>query len=220
MKSRLHYAVLCFVLAVLLLFIAVPLLSFRMYPKVSALKVTHDIEKGQQFTPKDMESIEIGALSLPGGVQLEAEDAIGRYAAVDLVKDDVLFLSKLSQLPLNGELPKDILPEGNGTLLVTLRMIEGSEYSVPEAGDIVKLNGFRNKLIDIPELQFVRILSVVRLGQESEVVLATVSLNTEQQEYIKKYRDDVFYASVIVRGNEELAEKLLTEQSAYFEEVD
>lgn len=216
MKSRLYYASLCFVLAVILLCICVPLIALRAYPKTEVLRTVCTIEKGHQITAEDFEQLEVGVLDLPEGIHLTAEDVVGRYAAVDLVQNDILLLSKLSQLPLEGDLPKDILPEGNTAILLTLKMIEGSEYPVPETGDVVKLNGFRNKLIDIPQLQFVRVLSVVKPQEGDEVVSVTVSVNEEQQEYIRKNRQDIFYASVIVRGNEELAEKLLTEQKAYF----
>ena len=133
MKSRLYYAISCFLLAVILLFLAVPLFTHRLYPKQQAIRVLHTMEKGEQLTDQDIEPITVGALHLSEGVALAEEDVIGRYAAVDLVAEDILFLSKLSQLPLEGDLPKDILPEGNAAQLLKLRMIEGSEYPVPGA---------------------------------------------------------------------------------------
>lgn len=218
MKSRLYYAVFCFLLSAMLLFIAVPLLSYRAYPKTQGVKVSQRVRKGEQLTGKDLTVIEIGALDLPDGIELTKDDIIGRYAAVDLVADDVILLSKLSQLPLDGDFPKDILPEGNKAQLITLKMIEGSEYPVPETGDVMKLNRFKERLMDIPELQFVRILSVVQPEPAEETVSVTVSLNEEQQEYIRRHKDEIFYGSVIVRSNEELSEKLLLEQRSYFEE--
>ena len=176
----------------------------------------HTMEKGEQLTDQDIEPITVGALHLSEGIALTEEDVIGRYAAVDLVAEDILFLSKLSQLPLEGDLPKDILPEGNAAQLMTLRMIEGSEYPIPETGDVIKINLFDKKRKDIPELQFVRILSVVPPKKAEDTVVVTVALNEKQQQYIKRQKKTVFYASVIVRSNEELAEKLLAEQESFF----
>lgn len=220
MRSRLYYAIGCFILSVILLFIAVPILSHILYPKVEAIKVLHEVKKGEQMTDKDLAVIEIGALDLPTGIKLTKEDVIGRYAAVELVADDVILQSKLSQLPLEGEYPKDILPIDHQAKLITIQMIEGSEYPVPETGDVVKLNRFKERLMDVPELQFVRILSVVPPESEKKEVSVTVSLNEEQQKYIHRYQEETFFASVIVRANEELAEKLLKEQELYFTEVD
>lgn len=100
---------------------------------------------------------------------------------------------------------------------MTLRMIEGSEYPIPETGDVIKINLFDKKWKDIPELQFVRILSVVPPKKAEDTVAVTVALNEKQQQYVKRQKKTVFYASVIVRSNEELAEKLLAEQESFFE---
>ena len=208
MKSRLYYAISCFLLAVVLLFLAVPLFTHRLYPKQQAIRVLHTMEKGEQLTDKDIEPITVGALQLSEGIALTEED---------LVAEDILFLSKLSQLPLEGDLPKDILLEENTAQLMTLRMIEGSEYPVPETGDVIKINLFDKKWKDIPELQFVRILSVVPPKKAEDTVAVTVALNEKQQQYVKRQKKTVFYASVIVRSNEELAEKLLAEQESFFE---
>ena len=50
------------------------------------------------------------------------------------------------------------------------------------------------------------------------VIWITVSANQRQSTFLEKHRKDVFHVSVMVRENEELAEKLLQQQSAYFEE--
>ena len=71
---------------------------------------------------------------------------------------------------------------------------------------------------DIPELQFVRVLTVLPKEDAEESVSITIAVNENQRKYLNRHREDTFYASVIVRGNEELAEKLLLEQKTYFEE--
>ena len=115
-------------------------------------------------------------------------------------------------------MPKDILPEDETSQLVMLKMIDGSEYTMPETGDVVKLNLFDKKLRDIPELQFVRVLTVIPKEEKEEEVFVTIAVNEIQKKYLNRHREDSFYASVIVRSNEELAEKLLLEQKVYFEE--
>ena len=49
MKSRLYYAISCFLLAVILLFLAVPSFTHRLYPKQQAIHVLHTMEKGEQL---------------------------------------------------------------------------------------------------------------------------------------------------------------------------
>ena len=67
-------------------------------------------------------------------------------------------------------------------------------------------------------MQFVRILSV--LPEQEDYIEVTIAVNEAQWKYIWKHQEDVFYGSVIVRSNEELAEKLLQEQDSYFKEGD
>ena len=214
MKSRLYCAIICYVLAVLLLFVCVPISKKMFYPKTTAVCTVESIKKGEQITEKHIEERLIGKWNLSENIITSSSDAIGRYAAIDIVSEDILLTSKLSQLPLDGDHPKDILPAGNTTMLISIKMIEGSEHPFPETGDIVKLSRFRDKLLDVPELQFVRILSV--LPVEQEIIEVTISVNTEQERYIKKHSDEIFYSSVIVRSNEELAEKLLAEQNTFW----
>lgn len=218
MKSRLYCAIVCYILAAVLLFLCVPFVKRMTYPKTSAVHITKALQKGEQITKDYVAGIEIGALEMPEDLVLLTEDSIGRYAAVDLVKGDILFHSKLSQLPMDGEVPKDILPEDETSQLVMLKMIDGSEYPMPETGDVVKLNLFDKKLRDIPELQFVRVLTVIPKEEKEEEVFVTIAVNEIQKKYLNRHRENSFYASVIVRSNEELAEKLLLEQKVYFEE--
>lgn len=214
MKSRLCCAIICYVLAVILLFVSVPISKKMFYPKSTAVCTVESIKKGEQITEKHIEERLIGNWNLSENIITSSLDVIGRYAAIDIVSDDILLSSKLSQLPLDGDYPKNILPAGNTSMLITIRMIEGSEHPVPETGDIVKLSWFKDKLLDIPELQFVRILSV--LPAEQETLAVTISVNAEQEKYIKKHSDETFYSSVLVRSNEELAENLLAEQNAFW----
>ena len=220
MKSRLYYAVVCYILAVVLLFVCVPIVKRMTYPKTEAVRVVKAIEQGEQITVEKLESIEIGAWNLSDGVIEKSEDAIGRYAAVDIVADDILMDSKISQLPLDGDVPKDILPSDQVVTLLQVKMIEGSEYPLPQMGDVMKLNLFRKKLTDIPELQFIRVLSVLPQSEEDTAVTLTVAVNEKQRKFISRHSEDLFYGSVIVRSNEELAMKLLAEQKAHFEEAD
>ena len=139
MKSRLYYAVICYILAFILLFVSVPIVKRLSYPKDTAVHTVKTLNKGEQITKKYIEEISIGAWNMPEEAFLTAEEVIGRYAAVDVVKGDILYQSKLSQLPMDGDVPKNILPEGNHVSLISLKIIEGSEYPMPETGDVINI---------------------------------------------------------------------------------
>ena len=53
--------------------------------------------------------------------------------------------------------------------------------------------------------------------KSEDTVAVTAALNEKQAQYVKRQKKTVFYASVIVRSNEELAEKLLRRAGIIFE---
>lgn len=219
MKSRLYYSVVCFILAVSLLMLGVPITMRKSYPKIQAVRTTEPVTKGQQFNRKNVEIVEIGAIHIPDTVICSIDDVIGRFAALDMVEADLVYTTKISPIPILENSRNILLPEKNVSYLVKIKMIEGGEIDTPDTGDVIKMNSFHSKLIDIPALQFVRVLSTVEADDE-DVLTITISVNEKQKAYLEKYRNDIFYASVMVRGNDELAEKLLAEQDEYFEEAE
>lgn len=78
------------------------------------------------------------------------------------------------------------------------------------------MNGYDDGLIDIPALNFVRVISVIETKEGISMI--TVSANEKQKEFLKKHSKDTFHISVISRNNEELANKLLQQQEEYFKE--
>lgn len=217
MRSRLLCAVGCFFLAVLLLFFAVPLTAKQMYPKIEVVRTTKSIEHGAMFDADDLEVVRMGAYPLSDTAVTDIYDVIGRYAAVDIVSGDILLTEKVSQVPFQDGEAMSLLPEGYETAVAMVQIMEGSEVTALQTGDIIKMNGYDDGLIDIPALNFVRVITAMEPDAEG-VIWITVSANQRQSTFLEKHRKDVFHVSVMVRENEELAEKLLQQQSAYFEE--
>ena len=212
MHSRLLCAVGCFFLAVLLLFFAVPLTAKQMYPKIEVVRTTKSIEQGAMFDADDLEVVRMGAYPLSDTAVTDIYDVIGRYAA-----GDILLTEKVSQVPFQDGEAMSLLPEGYETAVAMVQIMEGSEVTALQTGDIIKMNGYDDGLIDIPALNFVRVITAMEPNAEG-VIWITVSANQRQSTFLEKHRKDVFHVSVMVRENEELAEKLLQPQSAYFEE--
>ena len=129
----------------------------------------------------------------------------------------ILLTEKVSQVPFQDGEAMSLLPEGYETAVAMVQIMEGSEVTALQTGDIIKMNGYDDGLIDIPALNFVRVITAMEPDAEG-VIWITVSANQRQSTFLEKHRKDVFHVSVMVRENEELAEKLLQQQSAYFEE--
>lgn len=169
------------------------------------------------FDADDLEVVRMGAYPLSDTAVTDIYDVIGRYAAVDIVSGDILLEEKLSQVPFQDGEAMPLLPEGYETAVAMVRIMEGSEIEALQTGDIIKMNGYDDGLIDIPALNFVRVITAMEPDDEG-IIWITVSANQRQSAFLEKHRKDVFHVSVMVRDNEELAEKLLQQQRAYFEE--
>ena len=94
MKSRLYYAVICYISAVLLLFLGIPLTSKIAYPKAMVVCTVKDIAQGEQITKNHVTEREIGIWNLSQDMLYSIDDVLGRYAAMDLVSEDILLSTK------------------------------------------------------------------------------------------------------------------------------
>ena len=68
--------------------------------KVSIVRVSTDIRKGDQITEKMLTTVEVGGYNLPSGVIHNVEDVVGKYANSDLYQGDYILGSKLSDTPM------------------------------------------------------------------------------------------------------------------------
>lgn len=216
MRSRVYCAVGCFLLAVILLFICIPITITKTYPVTYAVTTTKDIKKGEKFVYENIKFIEVGNKNMPNILVTDINDVLGRFASVDIVKDDILLSSKISQVPFIDGKEAELLPKENETVIAMVKILEGSEITELSTGDIIKMNGYDDGLIDIPALNFVRVISVIETKEGISMI--TVSANEKQKEFLKKHSKDTFHISVISRNNEELANKLLQQQEEYFKE--
>lgn len=206
-KSRFIYAIMCYILAVIIIFSVIPLIISKTYGKINAVYVIEPVSKGKQFTEDNLKEVLIGDLNLPKNLISKKEDVIGCYAAVDIVSNDQLTFSKISQIPLDKE-----IPEGSTAINLTVKMIESSNMAGNiQAGDVIRLYHYKDKLIDIPELQFVEVISV--LHEEQEKIIITVLAVEKQAEKIKEMKKEgIIYVSFISRDNKLFESKLLKQQ--------
>lgn len=147
--------------------------------------------------------------------QKETLYKLGRYATVDIVAGDWLFASKISPLSLNGDsLPKE-LPVGTGAISIQINMIEGSTVSQLQTGDIIKLYHYTNNLKDIPELQFVKVLSVLPNEKQEQTTITVLALEKQSEKLTDLKKKGKLFAALISRGNDTLATDLLKQQQDF-----
>ena len=225
--------VVCLVMAAIIAFVILPLSLNRSPKKTRVIRASRDIQKGQLIGKDDLVTAEVGLSGLPSEGINKAELAVGKYASVDLKKDDYLFLSKLSN---DGFGPDGVFSSLNGekyALSVTIDSFAAGLSGKLETGDIVRLVIYKDKIATMPpELAYLRVITTTtRSGidkQElpedsaaSEKLPLTVTflVNDIQASMLVDYENSSKIHIVLVyRGNEDAADQFIQEQDNFFEE--
>jgi len=108
LKSRYLIASLCTILAAILAFAVLPRLYKYESSTTQIIKTNKDIAKGTLITEDDLTTVTVGVVGLPHGVITDKQQIVGKYAAVDISRHDLLFESKFTE---------DLQEAGKGLML-------------------------------------------------------------------------------------------------------
>ena len=163
LQNRIVVGLICIVVALVICFGLTPMFNDALKSKVEIVRVSTEIKKGDEITPKMLTTVEVGGYNLPGNVVYKAEDVIGKYANTDLYKGDYVLESKLSDTP---QLKNEYLTELDGTkraISVTIKSFAAGLSGKLERGDIVSLIasdvGEARQTLIPAELQYVEIIA-------------------------------------------------------------
>lgn len=237
-NSRFLYGILSILLAAIIAFLAIPAVTRKANSKVEIVRVTGTLERGDPITAKDVELAEVGGYNLPDNVATRLEDVIGTYAASGLYPGDYILSGKVSSVPLSSDLTLNSLPDGMVAFSISIQSLAAGLSDKLQTGDIIRLyhyndqSGTLNTVTDIPELKFIKVLSVTdskglnidytKKPEEDEEKLQTatitVEVTPEQALLLTQYENEgVLHAALIRRGNETLAKELLKQQAEILE---
>ena len=226
-NSRFLYGILSILLAAIIAFIAIPTVTRKTNSKVEIVRITTALDRGDPITAKDVELAEVGGFNLPDNVATKLEDVIGTYAASSLS-------GKVSSTPLSSDLTLNAIPDGMVAISITVQSLAAGLSDKLQSGDIIRLyhyndlSGTLNVVQDIPELKFVKVLSVsdskgldidyTKQPEEDEERLQTATLTVqatpEQAILLTQYENEgMLHVALISRGNEALAKELLNQQA-------
>ena len=159
---------------------------------------------------------------------------IGTYAASSLYPGDYILSGKVSSTPLSSDLTLNAIPDGMVAISITVQSLAAGLSDKLQSGDIIRLyhyndlSGTLNVVQDIPELKFVKVLSVsdskgldidyTKQPEEDEERLQTATLTVqatpEQAILLTQYENEgMLHVALISRGNEALAKELLNQQA-------
>ena len=227
LNNRFLFGILSILLAAVIAFVALPTISRQTNGKTKIIRVAQPVLKGAAITDKDIEIVEVGSYNLPTNIAVTKADVVGRYATADLAAGDYILSSKVSELPITSDIALNSIPSGKVAISLTVKTLASGLSDKLQPGDIIRIYHFLDMAQDIPELQFVKVLSVTdskgynvdntkEVSEEEEKqqsATITVLASPEQAKIITGLENDgVAHVALISRGNESLAAELLAEQ--------
>ena len=233
MNNRFIYGILSIVLAAVIAFIAIPAVTSKTSSTCEIARMKNAVPRGTLITTNDVELAEVGGFNLPDGVARQTQDVIGTYAATDLFPGDYILPEKVSSVPLSSDLSLNGIPDGMVAISITTQTLATALSDKLQGGDIIRLYHYDDDnelepVTDIPELRFVKVLSVTDAKgldvdyttppeedeERQQTATITVLATPEQALLLARYENEGrLHVALITRGNEKLAEELLGRQS-------
>ena len=224
------------VTALVLSFAVAPLVNRFSDSRFEIVCVKRDITKGHQITEDDIQTVTVGGYGLPAGIIKDKYDVIGKYAACDMVSDDFILPSKLTD---NADSADDVFMNLDGSqvaMSITIQSFAGGLSGKLANGDIVQL------IVNIDEdgcfvpvdLQYVRVItSTTATGIDKDELIRnedgsyelpttlTLLVDTYQAKLLAEYENNSkIHAILVSRGNEEHASKFLEKQNKILDEIE
>ena len=240
MNNRFIYGILSIMLAAIIAFVAIPAVTSRTSSTAQIVRVVKELERGQQITAEDLELAEVGGFNLPENVAVRIEDVAGAYAAAAFMPGDYILSSKVSAAPLSSDPALYIIPDGMVAISVTTQTLATGLSNKLQPEDIIRFYHYDdesemlNPVEDIPELDYVKVLSVTDSNgldidysqppEEEEEKLQTATITVlatpEQAMLLTRYENEgILHVALISRGNDKLANELLERQSQTLDEL-
>ena len=193
LNNRFIFGILSLVLAAVIAFVALPTIARQTNGKTEIVRITQPVLKGEKITSDNAEVVEVGGYNLPSNVAHSMEDVEGLYVTADLAAGDYILTSKVSTVPVSSDVALNDIPSGKVAISLTVKTLASGLSDKLQPGDIIRIYHFLETAEEVPELRFVKVLSVTDSG--------------------------VAHVALISRNNDQLAEELLAEQDKTLQEI-
>ena len=234
LNNRFIFGLLSLLLAALTAFVALPVIARQTNGKTEVVRVTAPILKGELVSVDNTETVEVGSYNLPSGTARSLDDVKGLYATTDLFPGDYILPAKVSPVPISSDTALNSIPSGKVAISLTIQTLASGLSDKLQPGDIIRIYHFLDVAVEVPELRFVKVLSVTdssgmnvdntreQLEDEEKKQSATITVlaSPEQARTITLLENDgIAHVALVSRGNEKLAEELLAEQKRPLQEI-
>lgn len=222
--------------ALVLSFAVAPLVNRSSDSRFEIVCAKRDVTKGHQITEDDIHTVTVGGYGLPDDVIRDKSVVIGKYAACDMVSDDFILPSKLTD---NADSADEVFMNLDGSqvaMSITIQSFAGGLSGKLANGDIVRLivNTDDDGAFAPDELQYVRVItSTTAKGIDKDELIRnedgsyelpttlTLLVDTYQAKLLAEYENNgKIHAILVSRGNEEHASKFLENQNKILDEIE
>lgn len=234
LNNRFIFGILSLVLAAVIAFVALPTIARQTNGKTEIVRITQPVLKGEKITSDNAEVVEVGGYNLPSNVAHSMEDVEGLYVTADLAAGDYILTSKVSTVPVSSDVALNDIPSGKVAISLTVKTLASGLSDKLQPGDIIRIYHFLETAEAVPELRFVKVLSVTDSDginvdntkeptedeEPQQSATITVLASPEQARIITEMENDgVAHVALISRNNDQLAEELLAEQDKTLQEI-
>ncbi|MFR2407674.1 MAG: Flp pilus assembly protein CpaB [[Clostridium] symbiosum] len=234
LNNRFIFGILSLVLAAVIAFVALPTIARQTNGKTEIVRITQPVLKGEQVTKENAEVVEVGGYNLPANVAHSLDDVEGLYVTADLAAGDYILTSKVSSVPVSSDVALNDIPSGKVAISLTVKTLASGLSDKLQPNDIVRIYHFLETAEEVPELRFVKVLSVTDSDginvdntkeptedeEPQQSATITVLASPEQARIITELENDgVAHVALISRNNDQLAEELLAEQDKTLQEI-
>ena len=234
LNNRFIFGILSLVLAAVIAFVALPTIARQTNGKTEIVRITQPVLKGEKITSDNAEVVEVGGYNLPSNVAHSMEDVEGLYVTAELAAGDYILTSKVSTVPVSSDVALNDIPSGKVAISLTVKTLASGLSDKLQPGDIIRIYHFLETAEEVPELRFVKVLSVTDSDginvdntkeptedeEPQQSATITVLASPEQARIITEMENDgVAHVALISRNNDQLAEQLLAEQDKTLQEI-
>lgn len=234
LNNRFLFGILSLLLSAVIAFVALPTIARQTNGKTEIVRIKEAILRGEQLTTDCLEIVEVGSYNLPPNIARSIEDVKGLYATADLSEGDYILTSKISMTPVSSDVILNSIPSGKTAISLTVKTLASGLSDKLQPNDIIRIYHFLDTAKEIPELRFVKVLSVtdskgVNVDNSKELTekeekqqsaAITVLASPEQAKIITALENDgIAHIALISRNNNQLAEELLAEQDLVLQEI-
>lgn len=230
-KNRINLGGLLIIISLFLCFIITPLFNSNLKKQAEIVVITKNIDKGTLITDSMIEIRKVGAYNLSNNIIHKKEQAINKYASVDILKDTYLLKSMLVNTPTLQNASLNDLKGDKRAISFTIKSFAEGLSGKIEAGDIISIISKKENNSEIyEELQFLLVASITTeygkdfdaQNEKEEDMPKTITVICSKEQAIKiaeLEQQEGLYITLVYRGDKDKRQLFLDYQDEKLNEL-